>query len=98
MAAQHRRDTRGEGSRRIAGYMAEPKNFDLLERIAALAKNKGATTTQVALSWVMNAPAITSAIIGANTVEQLRDALHAVDVHLNADERKDLDRLSAHTQ
>lgn len=89
--------TRGEGSRRIAGYMAEPKSFDLLERIATLAKTKGATTTQVALSWVMNAPAITSAIVGANTVEQLRDALHAVDVRLNDDERKDLDRLSAHT-
>ena len=89
--------SRGEGSRRIAGYMADAKNFELIERLAAVAKNKGATTTQVALSWVMNAPGVTSAIIGANTVEQLRDALHAVDVRLNADERKDLDRLSAHT-
>ncbi len=89
--------SRGEGSRRIAGYMADARNFDLLERIAALAAQKGASVTRVALSWVMNAPAITSAIVGANTVEQLHDALGAADVSLTAEERAELDRLSSHT-
>lgn len=89
--------SRGEGSRRIAGYMADARNFDLLERLEEMARARDATTTQVALSWVMNAPAITSAIIGANTAEQLRDALGAPNVALMPDERAELDRLSAHT-
>lgn len=89
--------SRGEGSRKIAGYMADARSFDLLDRIEAIAAAKGSTTTAVALSWVMNAETITSAIIGANTVEQLHGALGAIDVTLSADERADLDRLSAHT-
>jgi 1-deoxyxylulose-5-phosphate synthase len=86
--------SRGEGSRRIAGYMAEGRNFDLLDRMAAMAKEKLATTTQIALAWVMHAPAITSAIIGANTVDQLNDALGAAYVELTPAERAELDNLS----
>lgn len=88
--------TRGEGSKRITGYMENPRNFDLLDRIGAIAADKNATVTQVALAWVMNAPAITSAIIGANTVAQLEDALGAANVSLTDGERADLDQLSTH--
>lgn len=87
--------TRGEGSRRIAGYMADARNFDLLDRIGELAREKLATPTQISLAWVIHAPAITSAIIGANTVDQLNDALGASYVELTAKEREELDRLSA---
>lgn len=89
--------SRGEHSRRIAAYMADPRCFDLLDRLSAMAHAKHATVAQIALAWILNSPAITSAIIGANTVEQLRDALPAAEITLHTDDYSILDNLSCHT-
>ncbi len=89
--------TRGESSRRIAAYMADPRSFDLLDRMSLIAHARQATVTQIALAWLLAAPSITSAIIGANTVEQLRDALGAADLELGTEDYGVLDTLSAHT-
>jgi len=91
--------TRGEHSKRITGYMEDPRNFDLLEHLAALAHAhaRHATVAQLALAWLIASPAITSAIIGANTVEQLRDALGAADLQVGTEDYSVLDNLSKHT-
>lgn len=89
--------SRGEHSRRIANYMADPRSFDLLDRLSAMAHARHATVTQIALAWVLESPAITSAIIGANTVEQLRDALPAAELQIHTDEYNILENLSQHT-
>jgi len=89
--------SRGEHSKRITGYMEDARNYDLLDRLGALAHARHATVTQLALAWLLASPAITSAIIGANTVEQLRDALGAADLHLGTEDYSVLDNLSCHT-
>jgi len=89
--------SRGEHSRRIAGYMADEKNFVLLDRLCAIAHAHHSTVTRVALAWLLESPAITSTIIGANTVEQLRDALGAADMKVSTEDYAILDNLSAHT-
>lgn len=79
--------SRGADSGRIQGYMRDPKSYDTLDALAAIARERGTTVAAVALSWVIDAPSITSAIIGANSVEQLVDLLPAAELVLTADER-----------
>jgi aryl-alcohol dehydrogenase-like predicted oxidoreductase len=47
-----------------------------------VARELGRSPAQVAVRWVLDQPAITSAIIGARTVEQARDNLLAGGWHL----------------
>ena len=50
---------------------------------------------QVALAWVLAQPGITSAIVGASSLEQLDDNLAAADLVLTTDELVTLDRATA---
>ena len=54
-------------------YLARARALD---RIAAA---RGQTLAQLALAWVLRQPAVTSALIGASSVEQLEDSLRALD-------------------
>lgn len=49
-----------------------------LDRLTALARERGQTLSQMALNWVHRDPRITCAIIGARTVEQLEENVQAV--------------------
>lgn len=71
------------------------KNFTLLERLETLGKKRGKTTLQMALGWLLTNPVITAPIIGANTVEQLRESLGAVGLGLSEEEMATLNDLSA---
>jgi aryl-alcohol dehydrogenase-like predicted oxidoreductase len=68
--------------------------FDIVEGVEALAKEKGCTTSQLALAWCMHQPAVTSPIIGPRTLDQLEDNLKALEVELTEDDRQTLDDLS----
>jgi 1-deoxyxylulose-5-phosphate synthase len=87
--------TRGESSGKIRQYMDDPRAWDLLDRLHAIAEERGRTVSQVALAWLIDAPSVTSPIIGARTVEQLHESLGAVGLRLSDDERRDLDELSS---
>jgi 1-deoxyxylulose-5-phosphate synthase len=87
--------SRGEQSEQIKRYMRHERNFDLIERLDGIGKDHQKSVAQVALSWLIDAPAVTAPIVGANTVEQLRDTLGAVGFTLSEEERKQLDELSS---
>lgn len=70
------------------------RNWVLLDKMDVLAKEKGASTSQIALAWLLADPLITSPIIGANSVEQLKDNLGALDVRLTLAEKSLLDKAS----
>ena len=56
---------------------------DMLQRVARLepiAKELGATTGQLALAWTLKHPHVSSAIIGATSVEQVEENLKAVQL------------------
>jgi aryl-alcohol dehydrogenase-like predicted oxidoreductase len=48
-----------------------------------LAKDSGISLTQMALAFVNSRPFMTSNIIGATTMEQLKENIGSVDVDLN---------------
>jgi aryl-alcohol dehydrogenase-like predicted oxidoreductase len=85
--------SRGAQSEQIKRYMGKERNFDLIEKLDQIGQVHGKTVAQVALAWLIDAPAVTAPIIGANTVEQLHDTLGAVGFTLSSDEREQLDDL-----
>jgi len=75
--------------------VATTRNFDLLDKIARIGKDRGKSIAQVALAWVVAKPGVTSAIIGARTVEQLRENLGAVGWQLEGEALDALDEASS---
>jgi len=66
----------------------------ILDKLLEVAEKLGRTPAQVALRWVMDQEGVTSAIIGARTLEQLDDNLEAANLELGFEIWKDLDRVS----
>ena len=75
-------------------YFAErffrPEDFDVLERADEIAKEKGVTTAQIALGWLLH-KGVNSPIIGATKVEQVEEAVGSLDVKLSGDDMKRLE-------
>jgi aryl-alcohol dehydrogenase-like predicted oxidoreductase len=68
--------------------MSMPENqrkLEAAEQLALLADEAGLTLIQMALAFVLNHPAVTSAIVGPRTMEHLESQLAAADVRLSAD-------------
>jgi aryl-alcohol dehydrogenase-like predicted oxidoreductase len=68
--------------------MSLPGNQAKLEAadaLAALAEQAGMSLIEMALAFVINHPAVTAAIIGPRTMEQLQSQLPAAEVKLSAD-------------
>jgi aryl-alcohol dehydrogenase-like predicted oxidoreductase len=82
---------RASGAKR---YFNE-RNWALLDQMDTLAKSKGVSVSQVALTWLLIDPIITSPIIGANSPEQLKDNLGALNVRLTTEEKSALDQATA---
>jgi aryl-alcohol dehydrogenase-like predicted oxidoreductase len=85
---------RGEDSGRIRGYLADPRSFDVIDRLEAIGAAHGKSVVAAALAWQLSQPVITSPIIGARTVEQLEESLDAVGFRLSAEEMAALDEAS----
>lgn len=85
-------------SARIGGirrrYFNE-KGWAIHEAVEKLANEKGKSTSQVALAWLLSNPLITSPIIGPRSIEQLEDNLAVAGFRLLNDEKKSLDSISA---
>src|SRR3954467_271592 len=66
--------------------LADPLNqrkLDAVEELAQVAERTGITLIELAIAFVLNHPAITSAIIGPRTMEQFEGQLAAADVVLD---------------
>jgi aryl-alcohol dehydrogenase-like predicted oxidoreductase len=85
-------------SARIGGvkrhYFTE-RGWAIHEAVDSLAAEKGASTSQVALAWLMSDPVVTSPIIGPRTLEQLEDNIGATSTKLSNDEKNGLDVVSS---
>ena len=56
-----------------------PELLDYLRRIQATAAEQGDTIAQAALRWVLNQPGVTSVLVGASSVEQLKNNLEVIE-------------------
>ena len=60
----------------------QERTWAVVDAVGEVARETGTSSAQVALAWVAAQPAVTSVILGARTVEQLRDNLAAADLDL----------------
>ena len=72
-----------------------PAKFDAVERLAAIAAEAGLSLTHMALAWVVEHPAVTTALIGPKTEAQLADLVAAADVRLDGDTLDAIDAVVA---
>ena len=61
------------------------RKLEAVEHLALLAEEVGITLIQLAVAFVLNHPAITSAILGPRTMQHLESQLVAADVSLSQD-------------
>lgn len=59
------------------------RKFDAVERLATIAADAGLSLTHLALAWATEHPAVTSALLGPRTEDQLDDLLGAATVELS---------------
>ena len=71
-------------------YYAD-SDFRVVDRVVEIARARGVTPARVALAWILAQPGVTAPIIGATKVEQLDDAVAALDVTLDDEERRRLE-------
>lgn len=58
------------------------ENRQKAQELEKLAREIGATASQLAIAWILTRPDVTSAILGATTVEQLEENLKAADLQI----------------
>ncbi len=81
--------TRGETDE-FGKSLYQDSDRHIVEKVAEIADKRGLSRAQVALSWVMNQPAVSAPIVGATTSQHLTDAIAAVEVTLDDHELTEL--------
>lgn len=67
-----------------------PKNLKLVDTIAALAKKKGVTSTQLVLAWILAQGDDFFPIPGTTKVERIEENLAAAKIELSVEEEKEI--------
>ena len=98
LSGKYDRDGKGPGEGRRVTFDFPPVNkeraYNVVDVMREIARDKNVTVAQIALSWLLHQPVVTSVIIGAKTVEQLTDNLTAPDVKLYPEELVRLQEVS----
>ncbi len=68
----------GHDPRYLKPQNIRPEQLDKVARLAKIAESRGQTLSQLALSWVLRDPVVTSALIGASRPEQITENIQAV--------------------
>ncbi|MDX6203528.1 MAG: hypothetical protein QOJ83_3028 [Frankiales bacterium] len=88
-----------EGSRVVQEWNEPPihdeeRLYDIVDVLVEIAGSHGVSAAQVAIAWLLGRQAVTSVVVGARTIEQLRDNLAAAGLVLDPAERSRLDQVS----
>ena len=84
---------RAQGDPRSRQLYHSDNNFDIIDRLIALAKKRGYTPAQIAIAWMLHKPYVTAPIIGATRVSHITDAAKAVEIKLDDEEMTYLEEL-----
>jgi len=69
--------------------------FRCVDTMRPMATSRNVSVAQIALAWLLAKPFVTTVIIGAKSMDQLRDNIESTRVQLDDSEVKQLDEVSA---
>jgi aryl-alcohol dehydrogenase-like predicted oxidoreductase len=69
--------------------------LELVEHLKSIARRNGHTCAQLAISWVLRRPEVTSAIVGARRPDQIAETVQAGDWNLSSDDLEEIEQLLA---
>jgi aryl-alcohol dehydrogenase-like predicted oxidoreductase len=81
-----RRTTRSNADPFADSLYDHPSDFDVVDRVAEVAAERGVSMAQVALAWVLAKPGVTAPIVGATRLQHMEDALAAEQLTLSDEE------------
>jgi len=85
-------DARAAKGGSFKAELIKPETIERIRALNEIAKKRGQSLAQMAIAWVLRDPRVTSALIGARTVEQLDDSLDAVkNLSFSAEELAEID-------
>jgi 1-deoxyxylulose-5-phosphate synthase len=88
-----RRTTRSGTDPFSDSMYAAPTDFDIVDRVAAVASARSVPPAQIALAWLLQRPGVSAPIIGATRLGHLDDALAGEQLELTEDEVRQLEEL-----
>jgi aryl-alcohol dehydrogenase-like predicted oxidoreductase len=86
------RGSRGESARAVQELMIE-KNYHVVTKLSAWAKDRGRGVHELAQAWLLAQPSVCSVITGATRVEHVTGNVKAADWILSADELQEIDAI-----
>jgi aryl-alcohol dehydrogenase-like predicted oxidoreductase len=75
--------------------LPENQLLAVIDCIAEVAREVGASPAQVALYWLLQRPTVTTAFVGASSADQWQQSLNMLDLRPNGDQLARLDEVSA---
>jgi 1-deoxyxylulose-5-phosphate synthase len=81
-----RRTRRSETDPLQDEWYGSPADFDVVDRLAEVAGERGVPQAQVALAWLLHKPGVTAPIVGATKLGHVEDALAAAELALSPNE------------
>jgi L-glyceraldehyde 3-phosphate reductase len=82
------------GSRFLNADQLTPEKMNTVQQLNAIAQRRGQKLAQMALTWVLRQPAMTSVLIGASKTSQIDDAVQMLQQStLSAEEIQEIDAL-----
>ncbi len=98
LAGNRRREEFGDTTRAKTDDYAQQmyyreNDFQIVERVVALAERLEVEPAQVALAWLLCKPGVTAPIVGASKMYQLEQAIGALEIELSTDDIQYLEEL-----
>jgi aryl-alcohol dehydrogenase-like predicted oxidoreductase len=98
LSGKFRADDQGPaGARRVSfdfPVVDKPRAFRCVDAMRPIAERLDISVAQVALAWLLSRPHVSSVIIGAKTIDQLKDNLASTRVQLDEADLAALDEVS----
>jgi aryl-alcohol dehydrogenase-like predicted oxidoreductase len=86
-----KRTTRSETDPFTDYLYSQPTDFDVVDRVVEVGRERGVPSAQVALAWLLHRTGVTAPIVGATKIGHLEDALAAGELELSDKEMQRLE-------
>jgi aryl-alcohol dehydrogenase-like predicted oxidoreductase len=99
LSGKYGRDLQAEEGSRRTKFDFPPVNmeraYDCIDVMRNIAKARSISVAQIAIAWLLHQTTVSSVIIGAKRVDQLKDNIAAVAIKLTGDELAAIEAVSA---